>query len=107
MRIIFEEHQYKAAEVQAVLKDISTLQDVDQKISVGYVGYYFNPTIKDCVFILPKTKTSMRCLLTYAAAKREETSIQKISLHQQDKRNTYPRITVNSSISLLCGYTAR
>ena len=54
MRIIFEEHQYKAAEVQAVLKDISTLQDVDQKISVGYVGYYFNPTIKDCVFILPK-----------------------------------------------------
>ena len=54
MRIIFEEHQYKAAEVQAVLKDISTLQDVDQKISVGYVGYYFNPSINDCVFILPK-----------------------------------------------------
>ena len=54
MQIIFEEHQYEAAKVQAVLKDISTLQDVEQKISVSYVGYYYNPNISDCVFILPK-----------------------------------------------------
>lgn len=54
MRIIFEEHQYEAAKVQVVLKDISTLQDVEQKISVSYVGYYYNPSIGDCVFILPK-----------------------------------------------------
>ena len=54
MRIIFEEHQYEAAKVQAVLKDISTLQDVEQKISVSYVGYFYNPSIGDCVFILPK-----------------------------------------------------
>lgn len=54
MRIIFEEHQYNAIEVQEVLKDISTLQDVEQKISVSYVGYYYNPSINDCVFILPK-----------------------------------------------------
>ncbi len=54
MRIIFEEHQYEAAKVKAVLKDISTLQDVEQKISVSYVGYYYNPSIGDCVFILPK-----------------------------------------------------
>lgn len=54
MHIIFEEHQYEVAEVQKVLDGITTLQDVEQKISVGYVGYYFNPTIEDCVFILPK-----------------------------------------------------
>ena len=54
MRIIFEEHQYEVAKVQKVLEGITTLQDVEQKISVGYVGYYFNPTIEDCVFILPR-----------------------------------------------------
>jgi len=54
MQIIFEEHQYEVAKVQRVLDGITTLQDVEQKISVGYVGYYYNPTIEDCVFILPK-----------------------------------------------------
>ena len=54
MRIIFEEHQYEVAKVQKVLEGITTLQDVEQKISVGYVGYYYNSTIGDCVFILPK-----------------------------------------------------
>lgn len=54
MRIIFEEHQYEVAKVQKVLEDITTLQDVEQKISVGYVGYYYNSTIGDCVFILPR-----------------------------------------------------
>ena len=54
MRIIFEEHQYEAAEVQRVLKDISTLEDVEQKISVSYVGYFYSPAVEDCVFILPK-----------------------------------------------------
>ena len=54
MRIIFEEHQYEVAKVQKVLEGITTLQDVEQKISVSYVGYYYNPGIGDCVFILPK-----------------------------------------------------
>ena len=54
MHIIFEEHQYEVAAVQKILDGIATLQDVEQKISVSYVGYYYNPTIKDCVFILPK-----------------------------------------------------
>ena len=35
MRIIFEEHQYPAADVQDVLRDISSLQDFDKKVSVG------------------------------------------------------------------------
>lgn len=54
MHIIFEEHQYEVAKVQKVLDGITTLQDVEKKISVGYVGYYYNPAIEDCVFILPK-----------------------------------------------------
>jgi hypothetical protein len=54
MHIVFEEHQYKAADVLDVLKEITSLEDVDKKISVSYVGYFYNSAIKDCVFILPK-----------------------------------------------------
>lgn len=54
MYIIFEEHQYAAEEVKQVLHGISELQDVNQNVSVSYVGYYYEPAIADCVFILPK-----------------------------------------------------
>lgn len=54
MRIIIEEHQYDADRVKKTLEGISNLQDLDGKISVSCVGYYYNPTLKDCVFILPK-----------------------------------------------------
>lgn len=54
MRIIFEEHQYKSADVQDVLSEICALQDVDKMVSVNYVGYFYNPHLNDCVFILPK-----------------------------------------------------
>ena len=55
MRIYFEEHQYQATdEVLRDLRDICALQDVAKKISVGYVGYFFNKEVGDCIFILPK-----------------------------------------------------
>lgn len=58
MRIFFEEHQYEAEAVQEELKNIFELQDVERKISVGYVGYFYNAADSiddsDCVFILPK-----------------------------------------------------
>lgn len=55
MRILFEEHQYEVTEeIQNTLKDVASLQDVEKKISVSYVGYFYNSTVKDCVFILPK-----------------------------------------------------
>lgn len=54
MRILIEEHQYEADKVAKILEGISTLRDIDGKISVNYVGYYYNPALKDCVFILPK-----------------------------------------------------
>lgn len=54
MYILFEEHQYESSKVEEVLKDIYVLQDVDKKVSVQYVGYFYNPHLRDCVFILPK-----------------------------------------------------
>lgn len=54
MYILFEEHQYESHLVEKVLKDIYVLQDVDKKVSVQYVGYFYNPHLHDCVFILPK-----------------------------------------------------
>lgn len=54
MRILIEEHQYPADAVHKVLDGITTLRNVNGMISVNYVGYFYNPTLKDCVFILPK-----------------------------------------------------
>jgi len=54
MYILFEEHQYESHLVEKVLKDIYVLQDVNKKVSVQYVGYFYNPHLHDCVFILPK-----------------------------------------------------
>lgn len=54
MYILFEEHQYDSHFVEKILKDIYVLQDVDKKVSVQYVGYFYNPHLHDCVFILPK-----------------------------------------------------
>lgn len=54
MYILFEEHQYESLRVEKVLKDIYVLQDVDKRVSVQYVGYFYNPHLHDCVFILPK-----------------------------------------------------
>ncbi len=54
MYILFEEHQYKSQLVEKILKDIYVLQDVNKMVSVQYVGYFYNPHLHDCVFILPK-----------------------------------------------------
>ena len=54
MRVIIEGYCYRASAVRDVLHELSTLENVGGEISVGYVGYYYNPQLKDCVFILPK-----------------------------------------------------
>lgn len=56
MRILIEEYQYEYEDVYDVLKGLGVLQDVEEKVSLSYVGYYFNddPDVNDCVFILPK-----------------------------------------------------
>lgn len=56
MRILIEEYQYEYEDVYDVLKGLGVLQDVEGKVSLSYVGCYFNddPDVNDCVFILPK-----------------------------------------------------
>lgn len=56
MKLLIEEYRYDVADVADVLDGLFTLQDVEQCVSVRYVGYYYNPheRVKDVVFILPK-----------------------------------------------------
>ena len=54
MRIIIEDYQYKASDVSSTLRGLYDLESADQKIGVKMVGYFYNPEIGDCVFILPK-----------------------------------------------------
>ena len=54
MRVIIEGYNYRADAVREVLHELSPLENVDGEVSVGYVGYYYHPQLRDCVFILPK-----------------------------------------------------
>lgn len=54
MRILIEEHQYSINEIRDVIHGIDALEDIDGRVSIHYVGYYYNSLLKDCVFILPK-----------------------------------------------------
>lgn len=54
MKLIIEEHLYDAALVRETLHGIDALENLSGKVSVNYVGYYYNPYVNDCVFILPK-----------------------------------------------------
>lgn len=54
MRILLEEYQYEVAAVKDILHGIDPLINIDGKVSIHYVGYYYNSLLKDCVFILPK-----------------------------------------------------
>ena len=54
MKLIIEEHQYAAKDVADILREIDALENIDGYVSVNYVGYFYNHTVRDCVFILPK-----------------------------------------------------
>ena len=54
MRSLIEEYQYGVAAVKDILHGIDPLTDIEGKVSIHYVGYYYNSLLKDCVFILPK-----------------------------------------------------
>lgn len=54
MRILIEEYQYNVSDVHDVLYGIDAMENVEGKVSIHYVGYYYNALLGDCVFILPK-----------------------------------------------------
>lgn len=54
MRILIEEYQYNVSDVHDVLYGIDPMENVEGKVAIHYVGYYYNPLLGDCVFILPK-----------------------------------------------------
>ncbi len=55
MRILIEEYQYNdTTAVREVLKGAEVFKNIKGKVSIDYIGYFYNTTLKDCVFILPK-----------------------------------------------------
>lgn len=54
MHILIEEHQYPASLVSETLEGLTSFRDNSGNVSVEYVGYFYNPKLNDCVFILPK-----------------------------------------------------
>ena len=54
MRILIEDYQYEVADVKDILHGIDPLTNIEGKVSIHYVGYYYNSLLRDCVFILPK-----------------------------------------------------
>jgi hypothetical protein len=54
MRILIENYQYDVTKVKDVLNGIDALENIEGRVSIHYVGYYYNSLLKDCVFILPK-----------------------------------------------------
>ena len=54
MILLIEGYKYMADDVKEVLEGLGLLENLNQEVIVNYVGYMYNPHIKDCVFILPK-----------------------------------------------------
>ena len=54
MILLIEGYKYKADDVKEVLEGLGLLENLNQEVIVNYVGYMYNPHIKDCVFILPR-----------------------------------------------------
>jgi len=54
MHILIEEYQYNVTDVRDILQGLNTLENVEGKVSVHYVGYFYNVSLGDCVFVLPK-----------------------------------------------------
>lgn len=72
MRILIEEHQYDAVDVKDVLHGIDALENVEGKVSIQYVGYYYNAVLQDCVFILPKVLLNDKSELVFGKYKPED-----------------------------------
>ena len=66
MKLLIEDYPYPADKVRGLLGGDEPFE-TDGFCRVGKVGYYYNPSIKDCVFILPKV------ILDYHESEKEDT----------------------------------
>lgn len=93
MKLLIEDYQYNAKDVVDVLDGLFTLQDVDNKISVSYVGYYYNPSekVNDCVFVLPKVLIDEHGLVfgKYDPAKLIHLDRDEVKLEPHEKKFLY------------------
>lgn len=93
MKLLIEEYQYNAKDVVDVLEGLFILQDVDNKISVSYVGYYYNPSekVRDCVFVLPKVLIDEHGLVfgKYDPAKLIHLDRDEVKLEPHEKKFLY------------------
>ena len=42
MRILIEEYKYEAQDVKDILHGIDALENVEGRVSLNYVGYFYN-----------------------------------------------------------------
>lgn len=54
MKLLVEEHDYPLESIKRLFPNIDELDPVDGKARVNYVGYYYNATEGESVFMLPK-----------------------------------------------------
>lgn len=55
MRILIEEYQYNVSEVHDALYGIDAMENIEGKVSIHYVGYYYNALLDDCVLFFLKS----------------------------------------------------
>lgn len=72
MKLLIEDYPYPADKVRGLLGGDEPFE-TDGVCRIGKVGYYYNPSIKDCVFILPKV------ILDYHELESEDTVFKKYS----------------------------
>ena len=93
MKILIEEYQYKASDVKDILQGLDVLQNMEGKISINYVGYYYNTSLKDCVFLLPKVllkndKSTGRLDLVFGKYRPEDIiNLDKETIKDENERN--------------------
>ena len=87
MKILVEEYPYEASLVKPFFNgEIENLVSEDKKIAVGYVGYYFNASINDCIFFLPKVVMDRSDKVLGKCRPEDCIELSKAPLSQDDKK---------------------
>lgn len=91
MRILIEGHHYNAELVSEALDGvIDYFESIEREVVVNYVGYLYNPRIKDCVFILPKVLVDRNGLAFSHLAPEELIELEKAKgLTEEERRFIY------------------